>query len=391
MSIPAPAPRPILRLSDSPADLPGDAWNALLGRSSQPTPFMRHEYLQALHESGSATVETGWQALFVSVWQGDEMIAACPAYLKTHSYGEYVFDWAWADAYARHGLAYYPKLLVAVPFTPVPGSRLLARDDAARALLAGALRALAEQQRLSSLHLLFGDEADRAAAQGQDWMERRGVQFHWRNAQPQPYDSFDAFLASMQRDKRKKIQQEQRKVREAGIVFESLEGRQITPADWDFFYDCYRLTYRAHHSTPYLTRDFFTRVGTSMAEHWLLFIAKRGEQRIAASLIALDPARGQAYGRYWGATEAVSCLHFDACYYQPLAWCIAKGYRRFEGGAQGEHKIARGLLPVSTHSSHWLSHPDFRDAVGDFLSREGQAMLGYVNELEERQPFKAGP
>ena len=383
------APDPTLRVDDQPNALPRQAWNALLARSVQPTPFMRHEYLQALHDSASAVGDTGWQPLFLSVWDGDELIAACPAYLKSHSYGEYVFDWAWADAYRRHGLAYYPKLLVAVPFTPVPGSRLLARDAAARQWLMRGLQALAAQQQLSSAHLLFGDEQDHGAAAERGWMARSGVQFHWQNRQPLPYDSFEDFLASLQREKRKKIQQERRRVREAGVVFEARQGSEITEADWDFFYRCYTLTYRAHHSTPYLSREFFRLMGQTMSEHWLLFIAKRGEQRLATSLIALDPERGHAYGRYWGAIETISCLHFDACYYQPLAWCIANGYQRFEGGAQGEHKMARGLLPVSTHSSHWLAHPDFSDAIADFLAREGQAMRGYVNELEEHQPFKS--
>jgi uncharacterized protein len=382
------SPTPTLRVDDTPAALPAEAWNALLAASAQPTPFMRHEYLQALHDSGSAVGDSGWQPLFLSAWQDQTLIAACPAYLKSHSYGEYVFDWAWADAYRRHGLAYYPKLLVAVPFTPVPGSRLLARDGEARTLLMRGLQALTEQQGLSSAHVLFGDAQDQTAARDLGWMARHGVQFHWRNREPLPYGSFEDFLASMQRDKRKKIQQEQRKVREAGVVFEARLGAQITTSDWDFFYHCYQLTYRAHHSTPYLTRAFFQAMGETMAEHWLLFIAKRGEDRVAASLIALDPQRGHAYGRYWGATEPISCLHFDACYYQPLAWCIDNGFQSFEGGAQGEHKMARGLMPVATGSSHWLGHPDFRDAVSDFLAREGQAMRGYVNELEEHQPFK---
>ena len=377
-----------IRVDDSPAALSREAWNALLEASSHPTPFMRHEYLLALHESESASAEAGWQALFLSAWQDEVLIAACPAYLKTHSYGEYVFDWSWADAYRRHGLAYYPKLLVAVPFTPVPGSRLLARDAKARGVLMQGLQALAEQQELSSVHLLFGDEADHGAAARQGWMQRHGVQFHW---QSMGHKTFEEFLAAMQREKRKKIQQEQRKVRDAGIVFEARQGTQITEADWDFFYRCYTLTYRAHHSTPYLTRDFFRRMGETMSDNWLLFIARQGEKRVAASLIAIDPERGHAYGRYWGAVEHIPCLHFDACYYQPLAWCIDNGYQRFEGGAQGEHKMARGLMPVNTHSSHWLAHPDFRNAVGDFLAREGQGMQAYVNELEEHQPFKQTP
>ncbi|WP_310387062.1 GNAT family N-acetyltransferase [Roseateles sp.] len=379
----------VIRVHEAPSQLPQADWNALLAAQAQPTPFMRLEYFSALHESGSATAATGWQTQFVSLWREDQLLAACPAYLKSHSYGEYVFDWAWADAYQRHGLHYYPKLLVAVPFTPVPGSRLLAVNAEARQLLIQGLQALATRQGLSSAHLLFGDSADLDAAQQQAWMQRQGVQFHWQNRTPLPYASFEDFLSTLQREKRKKIQQEQRRVREAEVHFEVRQGAQISEADWDFFYHCYQLTYRAHRSTPYLTRAFFRLMSRDMAEHWLLFTAVRAGEPIAVSLLAIDAVQGSAYGRYWGTVESVSCLHFDACYYQPLAWCIANGYQRFEGGAQGEHKMARGLLPVSTHSSHWLAHPDFSNAVADFLAQEGQAMRGYVNELEEHQPYKA--
>ncbi|HEY9105389.1 MAG TPA: GNAT family N-acetyltransferase [Roseateles sp.] len=377
---------PTLRVHDSPAALAPDAWNRLLVASPQPTPFMRQEYLQALYDSGSATADTGWQPMFLSVWDEEQLLAACPAWLKSHSYGEYVFDWAWADAYRRHGLSYYPKLLVAVPFTPVPGSRLLAVDDDARALLAQGLRALAKETGSSSLHVLFGDPADQAALAGAGCTARHGVQFHWT---AEGDADFTAFLARLQRDKRKKIQQEQRRVREAGVVFETREGAAITPQDWDYFYRCYQQTYREHHSTPYLSRDFFARVASEMPEHWLMFTARRDGQRVAASLIALDPARRAAFGRYWGATEHIPNLHFDACYYQPLAWCIANGYQRFEGGAQGEHKMARGLMPTPTASSHWLAHPAFADAVNDFLAREGEAMTGYLSELNDHGPYKA--
>ncbi len=376
---------PTLRVHDSPADLPADAWNRLLAASPRPTPFMRHEYLQALHDSGSAVAKTGWAPSFLGVWEGEQLIAACPAYLKTHSYGEYVFDWAWADAYHRHGLSYYPKLLVAVPFTPVPGSRLLAVNDEARALLAQALRALAKETEASSLHVLFGDEADQAALAAAGCTARAGVQFHWT---AEGDTDFTGFLARLQRDKRKKIQQEQRRVREAGVVFEAATGDGITEEDWDFFYRCYQQTYREHHSKPYLSRDFFARMASDMPDNWVMFTARRGGERVATSLVALDPERRAAFGRYWGAVEHIPNLHFDACYYQPLAWCIANGYQRFEGGAQGEHKMARGLMPTPTASSHWLAHPSFADAVNDFLAREGEVMSGYIDELGEHAPFK---
>ena len=379
----------VIRVHDHPDGVAAVQWNALLSQQPSATPFMRHEYLLALHESGSADASTGWTPRFLSIHEGEDLMAACPLYLKDHSYGEYVFDWAWADAYRRHGLAYYPKLLDAVPFTPVPGPRLLARDQASRIALLQGMQQLATQLGASSAHLLFLDEADVAAAREAGWMMRTTVQFHWANRSPLPYVDFADFLASLQREKRKKIQQERRRVVEAGVTFETLEGPAITEADWDFFYRCYTLTYQAHHSTPYLTRDFFDRMGRTLSGHWLLFIASRAGERIAASLIGIDPSRGTAFGRYWGATEPVSCLHFEACYYQPLAWCIARGFQRFEGGAQGEHKMARGLLPVQTQSAHWLAHPQFAEAVADYLQREGAGIDQYVDELNERRPFKA--
>jgi predicted N-acyltransferase len=381
-----------VRVCDDPSSLDAATWNALLAAQPLPTPFLRHEYLAALHASGSAVPATGWSPCFLLLERGTELLAAVPLYAKTHSYGEYVFDWAWAEAYARHGLRYYPKLLGAVPFTPVPGTRLLARDAAARTALVQALRQLlAQNTRLSSAHLLFIDDADRAALLADGWLLRQGVQFHWTQDEHDPAPDFAALLARLQRDKRKKIQQERRRVTEQGVVFSVHEGAAITPALWDFFHHCYTLTYAAHHSTPYLTRDFFARMAATMPEHWLMFVAHRAGEPIAASLIAIDRPRRTAWGRYWGATEAVSCLHFEACYYQPLAWCLGSGFLRFEGGAQGEHKMARGLLPVATHSAHWLRDERFAGAVADFLLREGDGVAAYVDELRERNPFKAAP
>jgi uncharacterized protein len=379
----------VIRVYDDPAAIDATQWNDLQDAQAASTPFVSHEYLVAMHESASAVSSTGWQPQFLCVLQGTTLVAACPLYLKDHSYGEYVFDWAWADAYQRHGLNYYPKLLDAVPFTPVPGPRLLSRDAPGRRLLLRAMQQFAQDAKLSSAHLLFLDEADQQAARDEGWMMRSTVQFHWTQRQTTPYADFADFLASMQRDKRKKIQQERRRVADAGVSLVELEGSQITPEDWDFFYRCYRQTYREHHSTPYLTRDFFKRMAQTMASNWLLFIAYRAGQRVAASLICVDPQKKVAFGRYWGAVEHIDCLHFEACYYRPLAWCIANGYQRFEGGAQGEHKMARGLLPVQTWSAHWLAHPQFARAVSDFLEREGAGVAGYMDELNERRPFKA--
>ena len=378
-----------VRVHDDPLAIDAAAWDALVEASPAATPFARHAYLAALHASGSAVPRSGWSPRFLTIERDGRLEAACPLYLKSHSYGEYVFDWAWANAYENAGLRYYPKLLSAVPFTPVPGPRLLARSQAARAALLRAMQALAERGGLSSAHVLFLDDAARAAAAAAGWMLRSTVQFHWSNREPAPYADFADFLTSLQRDKRRKIQQERRTVADAGVVFEALHGDAITDADWDFFHRCYTATYRAHHSTPYLTRDFFTRMARTMAAHWLLFVARRGGEPIGCSLIALDPARGHAFGRYWGALAPLRCLHFEACYYQPLQWCIEHGYRRFEGGAQGEHKMARGLLPVRTHSAHWLADPRFADAVARFLEREGEGVEAYVGELSERNPFKA--
>ena len=379
----------VIRVHDDPAAIDGTAWNALLEAQAAPTPFLRHEYLSALHASGSATPDTGWAPRLLTVHSGHVLRAACAAYLKSHSYGEYVFDWAWADAYRRHGLAYYPKLLGAVPFTPVPGTRLLARDDAGRDVLVAALHRLAVAGRLSSAHVLFVDDTDRDAFERAGWMLRQGVQFHWTQDPARPVADFADLLSRLQRDKRKKIQQERRRVAEQGVAFTVHEGAAIDEALWDLFYRCYTLTYAAHHSTPYLTRDFFARMAQTMAENWLMFVARRAGEPIAVSLIAIDPLRGAAWGRYWGCTEQVPCLHFEACYYQPLAWCLARGYVRFEGGAQGEHKMARGLLPVATHSAHWLRDRRFAAAVADFLAAEGAGIGDYVDELRERNPFKS--
>ena len=397
---------PVLRLHAHPAEIDAAAWNDLLASQAAPSPFMRHEYLAALQDSGSATPATGWTSQFATLWRDDVLVAACPLYVKDHSYGEYVFDWAWANAYEQHGLAYYPKALVAVPFTPVPGTRLLARDADSRALLVQGLLQWCEEAGLSSLHLLFGADEDVAACDQAGLMLRHTVQFHWTNGVAttdgggehvlHPYADFDAFLASLAQEKRKKIRQERRKVTEAGVGFRWVRGTDICAADWDFFYQCYARTYLEHGNAPYLSRDFFQRMANTLPEAWLLFIAEREGVPIAASLIALsdgEPGNAAhplvAYGRYWGALERVDCLHFEACYYQPLQWCIAHGVQRFEGGAQGEHKMARALMPVKTTSAHWLAHPSFADAVERFLEREGAGIENYMDHLGERSPFRS--
>ena len=392
----------VIRVLDSPLQLSAELWNGLLAQQPDASPFMRHEYLAALHLSGSASPRTGWTLRLVTLWQDEVLHAACALYLKDHSYGEYVFDWAWANAYQQHGVPYYPKAVIAAPFTPVSGARLLARDAASRKLLVQAVVAWCNAQELSSLHVLFANQEDIAACAEAGLLLRHTVQFHWTNT-ASGYQDFDDFLASVAQDKRKKIRQERRKVLDAGIHFRWSRGRDITTQDWDFFYRCYERTYLEHGNAPYLSRDFFQRVADTMPENWLLFVAERddvdGIKPIATSLIAISAGEASAnglndaqalvaYGRYWGAIERVDCLHFEACYYQPLSWCIAHGVARFEGGAQGEHKMARALLPVKTTSAHWLAHPAFADAVERFLEREGQGIAGYMDELAQRNPLK---
>jgi uncharacterized protein len=399
----------VTRIHRSLAEIDAAQWNALLAQSDVPTPFMRHEYLAAMQTSGSAVPETGWDAHFIALYSpdGQELLAACPMYFKTHSYGEYVFDWAWARAYQENGLAYYPKAVVAVPFTPVPGSRILCKKGLQATRILREALSYCEQKGVSSLHALFASDTDQAVASDEKLMLRETVQFHWSNA---GYKSFDDFLATLSQDKRKKIRAERRKVSEAGITWRWSRGADISNADWDFFYTCYERTYLEHGNPPYLTRAFFRSMQTDMPENWLLFIAEHEHRPIACSLIAIQEplptidsiaphaqpiySNGQksikkvAYGRYWGATARVDSLHFEACYYQPLQWCIEHGFDRFEGGAQGEHKMARGLLPVVTRSAHWLAHPQFADAVNRFLERERNGIGEYVEHLKARDPFR---
>ena len=383
----------VTRVDDDLSAVRALDWDGLLARQEAPSPFMQHAYLSALHTSASATPATGWTWQVVSLWrdtpQGPLLAAACPLYLKTHSRGEYVFDHAWADAYERHGLAYYPKALVASPFTPVPGSRLLAESDAARQALLSALLALCKNKDIASLHILFGSRQDLQTCTQAGLLQRSQVQFHWQN---QGWRDFDDFLASLNQEKRKKIRQERRKVAEAGVTFRAVRGPDMTDIDWAVLLRCYQQTYWEHGNAPYLTPAFFEAMRRDMAAHWLLFVAEHEGQPIGISLIGLHlDAQGQpqvAYGRYWGALARVDCLHFEACYYQPIAWCIQEGVQRFEGGAQGEHKMARALMPTPTHSAHWLAHPAFSEAVARFLEREQAGVENYLEALEQHSPLK---
>jgi predicted N-acyltransferase len=359
------------------------AWDALVAAQEQPNPFLSYAFLHALHESGSASAKTGWQPQYIALYDGEELAAALPLYVKDHSYGEYVFDWAWADAYQRHGLEYYPKLLSAIPFTPVTGPRLLARDAPARAALIEVLKATQQAAAVSSSHILFPPDDEARQLAGAGYMLRSGVQFHWENA---GYGNFEDFLATLEHKKRKNIRAERRKVREAGVTMRRVRGAEASEADWSFFNRCYRHTYAEHHSTPYLNRDFFLRIGAAMPQNVMLVVAERAGKPIASSLVI--HTGDTLFGRYWGALEHVPCLHFEAAYYQPLEFCIEQGIATFEGGAQGEHKMARGFLPTRTWSAHWLAHPSFADAIERFLERESGGIDDYIDELNDRNPFK---
>ncbi|MES2015888.1 MAG: GNAT family N-acetyltransferase [Pseudomonadota bacterium] len=365
------------------AEIGQAAWDGLLVMQDKPNPFLSFAFLHALHESGSACAQTGWQPQFLALYAGADLAAAMPLYVKSHSYGEYVFDWAWADAYQRHGLEYYPKLLSAIPFTPVTGPRLMARDAPARAALLELLRATQQASEVSSTHILYPPEDQVQQLADAGYMLRSGVQFHWLNA---GYASFDEFLATLEKKKRKNIRAERRKVIEAGVTLRRVRGVDATDADWRLFNRCYQNTYAEHRSTPYLNLDFFLRIGASMAHNILLVIAERAGRPIAASMVI--HSADTLFGRYWGALEHVPCLHFETAYYQPLEFCIEQKIAVFEGGAQGEHKMARGFLPTRTWSAHWLAHHAFADAIERFLEREKGGIDDYIDELNDRNPFR---
>ncbi len=366
-----------IRFAASLSGIDALAWDALAGGN----PFVSHAYLSALLDTGCASARTGWQPQFLVLERDGRFAGAMPLFVKSHSRGEYVFDWAWADAYQRHGLEYYPKLLAAVPFTPVSGPRILAADAGDRAALVAA--ALEAAKEFSSLHVLFPLREEAEALRAQGMMLRKTVQFHWRN---EGYADFEAFLARLSHQRRKNIRQERRRVRDAGITFRTLRGAEIGPGEWAFFNRCYAGTYAAHRSRPYLNIEFFERIGAALPQHIVLFLAERAGAPIAASFCAT--AGDAMYGRYWGAIEYVPLLHFEACYYQPIEYAIANGVAVFEGGAQGEHKLFRGLLPVETLSAHALSNPRFASAIEDYLERETQGIAHYVDELNEHSPFK---
>ena len=368
-----------VEILDGLSEISAVDWDAL----TDGTPLISHAFLSALENSGSVGQGTGWNSQPLVVKLDQKLVATMPLYLKTHSYGEYVFDWAWADAYERSGFNYYPKLLSAIPFSPITSRRLLTEQPELRTLMIEALEKVMDQHQLSSAHVLFPDEADAQQLQAAGWLKRVGVQFRWQNKN---YHDFEAFLATLSHDKRKKIHQERKKISQTGIVCKQIKGLQASEQDWDFFYQCYTNTYREHHSTPYLTRRFFAEIGKTMPNSILLIVAELDGKPIASTLNIYNQTT--LYGRYWGAMQFVSGLHFELCYYQAQQFCIAENITFFEGGAQGEHKLARGFEPRPTYSYHKIAHPDFEHAIKVFLNREAHGMAEYTSELEDRAPFK---
>ena len=373
-----------MRVMDSLADVGQKQWDQLVQLQPNANPFLSYAFLHALHESGSACERTGWRACYLTLWEDESLVAALPLYEKNHSYGEYVFDWAWADAYHRHGLTYYPKLLSAIPFTPVTGNRLIAKDPPAQQALLHELIQFQKPSHFSSTHILFPSIEEALILHDAGFLMRQGIQFHWLN---QGYANFGEFLFGLEQKKRKNILAERRKVAEAGVEFQHVSGKEMTEIDWLFFKRCYDQTYLDHHSTPYLNLDFFLQIGASMPEHIHLIFAKKNGLPIAASLLIHDDRT--VYGRYWGCLEQIRCLHFETSYYQPIEFCIQNKIKVFEGGAQGEHKMARGFLPQKTISAHHLSESAFSNAVADFLKRESGGIEQQLNELNERTPFRS--
>jgi predicted N-acyltransferase len=373
---------PTLRHLDSLAAIDPAAWDRL-NRDSHP--FTTHAFLHGLEQHGCLRASLGWRAHHVTLWRGATLVAAAPAYLKTNSHGEFVFDHAWADAYERTGLAYYPKLLCAVPYTPVTGPRLLVAADeppTTRTELAQALVASCESRGFSGVHVNFATDDEAAALSGLNWLARSDWQFHWANA---GWTDFDAFLAALTHKRRKEIRRERAAVAKHGIHFRWRHGHDVTDAELEFAFACYARTFAEKGNYPALTRAFFVNLPRALGAGFVLVLAELDDTPIAMALSLRSD--DTLYGRYWGADRYVPGLHFECCYYQGIDYCLAHGLARFEPGAQGEHKIARGFLPVATRSHHWLADPRLREAVRRSLVGEAQWLERYHRSLLAQSPF----
>ena len=372
------------RVVDTIAAVDREAWNGL---ELAGNPFVRHEFLTALETTRCADQRTGWQAAHLLVEDdAGRLVAAVPLYLKSHSWGEFVFDWSWANAYARAGLEYYPKFVSGVPFTPAPGPRLLGARGTAhahmRSTVAAALTDLARSTGVSSLHVLFTEPDDQKSLSDAGFLTRKDCQFHWYN---RGYASFDEYLDEFRADKRKKLRRERRRVMEAGIRFETLDGRALDAAGWQRVHALTADTFRRRGHEHYLTTDFFVTLARERPDSVMVKLAMRREEPVAAAIFFVGA--DALYGRYWGAHEDFHSLHFEACYYQGIEYCIEHGLARFEPGTQGEHKIARGFEPTATWSAHWIAEPRFARAIKDYLAQEALAVDAYMNDVRRHLPF----
>ncbi|NIL92955.1 MAG: GNAT family N-acetyltransferase [Woeseiaceae bacterium] len=371
-------------VNDSIANIPAIEWNAVVGCDY---PFLRHEFLLAAEKSGSVTPDAGWTPRHLSIGdRNNKLRAALILYEKSHSWGEFVFDWAWARAYEQAGHPYYPKLVSAVPFTPAPSPRLLLADpadaEAARGLVDAAI-VLAGETGCSSFHVLFPTPSELHLLREAGLHMRKDCQFHWHNDN---YTSFDDFLGTFSSSKRKKARRDRRKVTEAGIRFRHLLGSELTPTDWDIVYRLISITFMRRGSLPYFSLGFFRQIGETLPENTLVILAEKDGTAIAAAVFYVSETA--LYGRYWGSDGHYDALHFETCYHQGIEYCIEHGLQLFEPGTQGEHKISRGFVPTETWSAHWLAHPEFYSAIGDYLEAERRHIDRYMNAVESHSPYK---
>ena len=373
-----------VRVHDSISAIPDDDWDALAGPEY---PFLRHAFLDLAERTGSVAPDAGWTPRHLTLHDGKRLRAAMPLYEKSHSWGEFVFDWAWARAYEQAGFDYYPKLVSAVPFTPAPSTRVLRAEpddgEALDLLLAAALQ-LAADTHCSSLHILFPTAAEIPELERAGLLVRKDCQFHWHN---RDYRNFDEFLATFTSSKRKKARRDRRRVAEAGIRFRRLRGPELDAGTWSIVYAFIARTFALRGSLPYFSQDFFTGLSRQLAENILVILAEQDERPIAAAVFY--EGETALYGRYWGSDGHYDALHFETCYYQGIEYCIETGKQRFEPGTQGEHKVARGFVPVTTHSAHWLAHPEFASAIERYLDAEGRHIDDYMDTVDARTPYRS--
>lgn len=366
-------------------DVDARAWNRLLGNGY---PFLRHEFLNSLEQHGAVGGDSGWTTCHLLAWQASELVGAMPLYLKYHSWGEFVFDWSWAEAYQRAGEAYYPKLVAAAPYSPCTGPRLLVPESPQHDMICAALieasKDSAREQRASSVHCLFLTEREVSLFDSHGFHRRLGCQYHWNN---RDYRDFDDYLGHFTAEKRKKIKRERRRVQEAGVEMMVLHGSELGPKEWRAFYGFYRNTFLEKSGFVPLSMGFFEALAAHLPDQIMMVLARRHSDYVAAALSLFD--EHTLYGRYWGANEHFHSLHFEACYYTGIEYCIRRGLSRFEPGAQGEHKISRGFIPTSTYSTHWLANPQFEEAIARYLGEECRHMRYHMTELSTHLPFKA--